>query len=56
GGDNGTPGGDNKSPGKGNELPETATNLFNYLMVGLMLLVIGGVSLTVGRMRKFNLK
>lgn len=36
------------------ELPNTATNLFNYLILGLILLVIGGVIIFYVRKRKMS--
>ncbi|OLS33402.1 immunoglobulin-like domain-containing protein [Bacillus sp. MRMR6] len=53
--DNETPGEDNETSGKGKELPNTATNLYNYLMIGMILLAVGGVSLLVAKRRKMNL-
>ncbi|OLS33390.1 LamG-like jellyroll fold domain-containing protein [Bacillus sp. MRMR6] len=49
-----TPGENNESPGENNELPDTATNLYNYLLVGMILLAIGGVSIAIGRRKKLN--
>ncbi|KPB05698.1 pullulanase [Bacillus sp. CHD6a] len=37
-------------PGKGNKLPKTATSSFNYIMLGMVMVVFGGV-LYLGRRR-----
>ncbi|WP_231710603.1 family 43 glycosylhydrolase [Gracilibacillus suaedae] len=45
--------GDDDQTGKeneyGQELPSTATNLFNYLIFGLLLFILGGITLSVNR-------
>ncbi|MFC4322385.1 immunoglobulin-like domain-containing protein [Litchfieldia salsa] len=60
---NGAPGNDKDKPGEGKktpgskqnkdrELPNTATNLYNYLILGTILLAIGGVSLQIINRKK----
>ncbi|MCT2537219.1 carbohydrate binding domain-containing protein [Aquibacillus koreensis] len=56
-----TPGDGDETPGdkdsdKDKELPSTATNLFNYLMVGMILVGIGGVIAFYARKRKVNVE
>lgn len=45
-----TPGKGGENPGKGNKLPVTATSAFNYIMLGTVMVVFGGV-LYLGRRR-----
>ncbi|OLS33403.1 family 43 glycosylhydrolase [Bacillus sp. MRMR6] len=60
--DNETPGEDNEIPGEDNdtpkggenELPNTSTNLYNYLMLGMILLAVGGAALVIARKRNLN--
>ncbi|MDL4839362.1 Ig-like domain-containing protein, partial [Aquibacillus rhizosphaerae] len=40
--------------GKDEKLPNTATNLFNYLLIGMILLVAGGLTALYARKRKMN--
>ena len=49
---NGKPG-DGTKPGKGNgnKLPVTATSAFNYMLLGVLLVILGGV-MVAGRMRR----
>ncbi|KMJ59302.1 amylopullulanase [Bacillus sp. LL01] len=42
------PGKGGENPGKGNKLPVTATSAFNYIMLGVAMLMVGGV-LFMGR-------
>ncbi|WP_226681998.1 pullulanase [Sutcliffiella horikoshii] len=44
------PGKGGENPGKGNKLPVTATSTFNYIMLGVVMVVVGGV-LYMGRRR-----
>jgi len=51
-----TPGNGDETPGNEdneNELPNTATNLYNYLLLGLTLLLAGAITLVINR-RKMN--
>lgn len=45
--------GDGNSPNEsaGKKLPDTATNMYNYLLIGLLLLTIGGVMLLIRKRR-----
>ncbi|MDL4839187.1 Ig-like domain-containing protein, partial [Aquibacillus rhizosphaerae] len=45
-----------EASGKDEKLPNTATNLFNYLLIGMILLVAGGLTALYARKRKMNMK
>ncbi|MDL4839188.1 family 43 glycosylhydrolase [Aquibacillus rhizosphaerae] len=41
--------------GKDEKLPDTATNLFNYLLIGMILLAVSGLTVLYARKRKMNM-
>ncbi|WP_404445710.1 pullulanase [Sutcliffiella horikoshii] len=48
------PGKGGENPGKGNKLPKTATSSFNYIMLGTVMVVFGGVLYLGRRKLKFS--
>src|SRR5699024_2127741 len=44
--------GEGQVDGDGNTLPKTATNLYNYLLIGAILLIVGSVTFIVNRRRE----